>query len=65
MQHNRLAVSSHRDLFLGVFEAGVAGGIVATLAMTLPPACAVLSWRGRLHPLWLLGGGAVLGLLLL
>ncbi len=107
---------------IGQHVAGVAGGIVATLAMILPAGlvailvsryfarhesarwrrvvqaallpvtaglvlaagwvltaqsvsgwltgaialgCAGLSWRGRLHPLWLLGGGALLGLLLL
>jgi len=27
--------------------------------------CAGLSWRTKVHPLWLLGGGAALGLLLL
>lgn len=34
-----------------------------TAVITL--ACAALSWGTRIHPLWLLGGGAALGLLLL
>jgi len=106
---------------IGAHMAGIAGGVVATLAMVLPAGilvmivskiwdryrearwrrivqvallpitaglilaaagvlvrqsdtgaltaaitliCAALSWRSRLHPLWLLGGGALLGLLL-
>jgi chromate transporter len=106
---------------IGAHMAGIAGGVVATLAMVLPAGilvmivskiwdryrearwrrivqvallpitaglilaaagvlvrqsdtgaltaaitliCAALSWRSRLHPLWLLGGGALLGLIL-
>lgn len=107
---------------IGAHEDGIAGGIVATLAMILPAGvlvmlvnlvweryraarwrrviqaallpitaglvlaaagvlvrqadtgvltgavtlvCAALAWRSRLHPLWLLGGGALVGLVLL
>lgn len=39
----------------------VSGWLTACIA----GGCAALSWRGRMHPLWLLGGGAVLGLLML
>jgi chromate transporter len=35
---------------------------VLTVAITV--LCAALGWRSRLHPLWLLGGGTLLGLLL-
>ncbi len=33
-----------------------------TVAITI--LCAALGWKSRIHPLWLLGGGTVLGLLL-
>jgi chromate transporter len=33
-----------------------------TVAITLT--CAALAWRTRIHPLWLLGGGTVLGLVI-
>ncbi|MBB5372053.1 chromate transporter [Acidocella aromatica] len=39
----------------------VSGWLTACIAL----GCAVLSWCSRLHPLWLLGGGAVLGMLIL
>ncbi|MGN4072844.1 chromate transporter [Burkholderia gladioli] len=34
----------------------------AALQWGITAACAVLAWRTRLHPLWLLGGGALIGL---
>ena len=36
---------------------------VLTLCITF--VCAWISWRAPLHPLWLLGGGAILGMLFL
>jgi chromate transporter len=36
---------------------------ILTGAVTL--VCAALAWRSLLHPLWLLGGGALVGLVLL
>ncbi|WP_298225451.1 chromate transporter [Acidocella sp.] len=35
------------------------------LTLTLTMCAALLTWRTTLHPLWLLGGGAVVGLLFL
>jgi chromate transporter len=35
---------------------------ILTVAITLT--CAALAWRTRIHPLWLLGGGTVLGLVI-
>ncbi|MBU9383023.1 chromate transporter [Burkholderia gladioli] len=34
----------------------------AALQWGITAACAALAWRTRLHPLWLLGGGALIGL---
>jgi chromate transporter len=48
-----------------------AGGVLVTQADTgwrtaaVTLVCACLAWRGRLHPLWLLVGGAAFGLLVL